>query len=1411
MKARLHSCLFMAWVSLSLCGAVFTVSDTPRVYGIGADKTVTVTAQTPFQDAVYPMSVGQPAFWLDASDTNGWTVAANGEVADIPSKSGARHLRNVAGTLGGWTGGGKGPTLTTDAVTFAGKHVIDFGDVGSGCFLAFDVDAEVNRNVMRNIGTIIQVRESSSGGGWIMGGGDGSASSASGNGNYMWHRGVSKVTGDQKWYGAPVANASHMQAVARDGSIWHHGFLSGPKVLGFDRGWETLSLQCTAATACATGLGINDGRNNHLRDSGGFRLAEMLIYDKVLTEEQIKQVELYLEQKWFGRNRAGWNGEARVGSVLLDSDATTPVVGTVNVPAGTTLTVERLEGGRLAAKGAVVRKVGAGALELRGAERYTGTVKLEEGSLKFGALKPTPVFADLPKGMYVHFDASDANSLVLADGANGTKTVSVWHNLSDTKYLGHNIVLRPMRTGSGMPPKFVADVFGPGMNVLDFGDNLPLASGCYMQFTTNTTIAIGGSSVAPLDSLGTVFAVIGAHRGGGNLLDVQAFQRKTLGTQAYDDPLYYHDIGNGPNAKNGTLWIDGRRCPAENGYSHSGYQVVAFEVPGGGSATYLGTPTAHTYAGGFRLAEFIAYDRPMSEAEILDVQAYLSKKWLKRATVGYTLGEAADGTACDVQTVESASRAGTEIFVAAGATNVIGRLVVNEPLRKTGAGTLLVNRLEVKGHGALSAVPEGAVKVVAGPDVKSSSEVASGATVHLDASDASTLELDGAKVIRWNNADDTVRGFGAHAYVNAACAPQLNASAACNGRSVVDFGVFGQSKMWMCLDRPLHAIRSVYAVVKYNGSGAFLLGSNVNAPAFDTSTYDFHPGYDASKGGYTVAAGLFYENNNVLAGLGELYTNGVSVTRKTPMPTDSYMLVELHVADALHASALAHDRHYEGANGAQDHRGGMCLGELVVYERELSAREKIATRNYLAKKWFGSDPQTLPPPEPVADLPLAGHEITVDGERVLDFAEDVKVNKLTGNGTFVKAGDGTLTLDHMSGFRGTLEIADGTVALTGADASVTPAFVSDGLIYRQDANLGISAAVTNADGSVSVTGWRDARGSDIVAVADTTDKPQLRMCDPDVGGLDTVDMPGGTKFVFQSGGKVRYVDGVRSVFWMIGSQRGGGFLLGGGTNRTDGSKCPWHRGQVAIGGTTYQGATNLCPMLHGSVSHKQARDAAWRINGQNGAWNTTHLSGGWDQLTMIVSRDADYVNLSGLAYDGRNKPQNDGNQRLGELLIYDRRLSDAERDGVESYLRCKWSQGLHEAATNVTVKVAAGATLDCGDAVQHVGGLVGAGSVVGSISADELFATVGATDCPEVSGTYHIAADMTVRVVGDLPEGRLDIPLVAASAFSGLENLASCTVDIDAATLDGRKVRVRVRKGVLTLSILPPGSLVIIR
>ncbi|MBQ1330290.1 MAG: phosphate acyltransferase PlsX [Desulfovibrio sp.] len=82
--------------------------------------------------------------------------------------------------------------------------------------------------------------------------------------------------------------------------------------------------------------------------SGGQKIAEMIIYDKILTDAERGQVEAYLQAKWFGHTPRGWNGNAALASLRANTNATIDtsvgIVTTVDTPPNETLAIGRLKG-----------------------------------------------------------------------------------------------------------------------------------------------------------------------------------------------------------------------------------------------------------------------------------------------------------------------------------------------------------------------------------------------------------------------------------------------------------------------------------------------------------------------------------------------------------------------------------------------------------------------------------------------------------------------------------------------------------------------------------------------------------------------------------------------------------------------------------------------------------------------------------------------------------------------------------------------------------------------------------------------------------------------------------------------------------------------------------------------------------
>ncbi|MFA6631429.1 MAG: autotransporter-associated beta strand repeat-containing protein, partial [Kiritimatiellia bacterium] len=151
-----------------------------------------------------------------------------------------------------------------------------------------------------------------------------------------------------------------------------------------------------------------------------------------------------------------------------------------------------------------------------------------------------------------------------------------------------------------------------------------------------------------------------------------------------------------------------------------------------------------------------------------------------------------------------------------------------------------------------------------------------------------------------------------------------------------------------------------------------------------------------------------------------------------------------------------------------------------------------------------------------------------------------------------------------------------------------------------------------------------------------------------------------------------YQSNIRSVFWVIGSRNGGGFLLG--DSQAAGSARHFHR---SSGSGLYGGVPS--DPLWGGVGQEKGivRAGETWTNGTpvNGA--VTGLSGGYDLVSWRLSQADDAANNTPGAVwfascyapsDGRLN----GGQELAEVLIYTNRLSEADRQATERYLFRKW-------------------------------------------------------------------------------------------------------------------------------------------
>lgn len=1037
-------------------GAEFTSPDILKVASGDANvriAPVTVSAEEVLKD------LPTPIFHFDATDTANWKFTSDRtSVTNIPSTVGTRYLANTLdGGPSEFLGNGtlEAPNFLDSVPELGGRPAVDFGDAcntqRSLWFNPVVPDGAatdcVASNLLSGIGSVVAVHKvlhdsvnTFFGGGWVKGSPAMADDTAALNNN--WKRGTDSAERSLEAYWTPMVVGYRGPLAAS--KAWHNGQVTGASNAGFTPGWDVTVFQPTGAVFQATGLGQSTVPSPWYNRGGG-QWAELYVFGEVVDEDVLMRLQAYLRAKWLGAATVGYDGSASVGCVRTRLDAHTQygVTNEIETAAGQTLQIDRLSGGR--GYGAATVKKGEGTLRILDAANYGGDLVLSGGRLDL-AKRVTPTVDDLPGDLTFRFDASVADSLV---SNTSDDYVLRWRNLTDFKVKDATVYAQATGAADAARPWILHDALN-GLDVLDFGSYTTAnktKDGREMEFAYSadgtTFTAFSPASVY------TVVAVIGAQRSGGNIVanaNASVFARiqtkvDWMTDVDFDQPLLRTDpVGSTGYASvypvtNAIVMLDGVKVDSQAGYATPGYQVVAIRAAGS-TIRYIGGTNVRK--GGLRLGELLVWKRPLSETEVRDAEAYLTKKWFGRELPGY---QAASVTLPDVRAVTVAAE--SEIYVPSGTVARIDGLVANAPVKKTGAGTLQVGPFGADGGGTIR-VCEGTVASGAASDVADKATPAAGASLHLDASDAASIQFaDGSESTVWYWHDKENRNVAYN--MTEKWQPFLNTTDTQNGLPVMDFSTaynVGDTDDGRTLDlaRPLDGVRSAF-VVWYPRHGGTILGSSSKREKNDYSI-DYARASDGD--GFVV-----YNSGAQPVRDGEIRVDGQVVSVDAAITNGEFHLYELHPAAATSVSALASDR---------GKRGGGRYGEILLYERELTAREKTATRNYLMKKWFGKADDELEnlPDAPDASIPgsLAfadgatwnisvgadGQAATLSVTGTLSFGTGLTVN-FDGLPTDGSLHDLRLTVATAGGFENVDALAAATFTGHAFDTGTRPRFL----------------------------------------------------------------------------------------------------------------------------------------------------------------------------------------------------------------------------------------------------------------------------------------------------------------------------------------------------------------------------------
>ena len=573
------------------------------------------------------------------------------------------------------------------------------------------------------------------------------------------------------------------------------------------------------------------------------------------------------------------------------------------------------------------------------------------------------------------------------------------------------------------------------------------------------------------------------------------------------------------------------------------------------------------------------------------------------------------------------------------------------------AGTLAITR---------SPGPRGGLRVYAGEVVLTGRAYADGASyvsgtaLHLDASNPDTLTTDAnGFVTAWRDADGGVR-FARP--VASTAAPKVRAGYV-NGRAVVDFGaqrydsttVYGDpselgNPSRLELDEAVGGIREFFVVF------ADTTPTNCGAAFVNVDTYS-----------RALTAGALFGNDHPLladkTSFAAIETADISLDAQAVAHTVS----DVDFSRGLHVVGVGHRGNYTGVlsvlgapNASGNRSGGTRVAEILAYTRALTPDERRQNVAYLRRKWQAAND--------VADLDYG--VLSLEGSATVSVADGttVEVGELRvadGVAKLVKTGGGTLVIDSYLTPDVPVEVRGGSVKFADSGETAEPAKAAGPLVW-------LDANTLSGD---SVTEWADARGedaADISASREADTYPAATIDTTTVAGKKMVDM--GAAFS-QTGDSTYFL--VKKDGTKLGNDVRCGFMV-------------YYKNVASA--VVPSSADNSLRVTSGNTSfisdtwaNAHAVGGAWTLDGQPIDPTDCRAAGGntVGEVHVVGFRFSSKLpaNMLGADRDAvvGSAKNNHGGIKFGEVLLYDRILSEREWKDTEAYLIKKWKETRHPA------------------------------------------------------------------------------------------------------------------------------------
>ena len=712
---------------------------------------------------------------------------------------------------------------------------------------------------------------------------------------------------------------------------------------------------------------------NYMSRSGGSRLGEVLLFTNSITRLERAAIVKHLMAKWTAPETA-----LTLGTLLMSGGTT------VEVPEGRTARIATL-----VALGGKVVKTGGGTLVVDAVYPDRAKIEILGGDVRFAeiveAVGETPAPAANP---YIWLDANKNVTYTEIDGVN---RVSSWGDCRDGVTATATAVCN---TNNAAPlPALIANAQN-GMPAIDLG----LKSAKTHSYFTLPDWANAGNRHIYAGFVVRKMNVSSASNPFGSS-DMSMFRSSTV----FASTTYRQ-----PPASTATWRLNGTPCDpwtANDGLTDtSRFCVIGFS---GTKPTCVDAIAKDRKGqqwdscGDMQVAEFILYDRPISEIERRRTESYLMKKWLGEdgthaAANGVSLG--AMTFADDVDTVIDSDVAITPGFVQGGSGNVVKR--------GTGTAEMTVAPCDTL------AVDGGTLNLEISLEPK--------AIFHFDASQTNTFTTytgeDGRTFItRWD--DVSTNGLYAYSTRDSYCYrtyypnflmtnPVLTRVSMPDGvvRPVVDFGgyrntstqqesgtnaasfffthdITGRSRA-----EAVTNVWEIYVVQKYN--------PNVDLGSYAHFIGNLHGGaVKAVDGSLTYMRGWTALFNKTYTSL-RVQNGYLAVDREVKAANDTlpsgWHLMSVGATDVTTVDSMMQDRDCNA--------GGGYIAEMIAFGGPLTAADRASLEQKLMRKW-GIGNESAP------TQTVSG--VTVAADAALNLGDmQLKTGALSG--------DGAITVDSMT-------------------------------------------------------------------------------------------------------------------------------------------------------------------------------------------------------------------------------------------------------------------------------------------------------------------------------------------------------------------------------------------------------------